>query len=56
MTYKDFELEPNRKRQQRQTTNTDIYDTIVLVIKDQQAGRCNNIELAIQLLEKGYQE
>jgi hypothetical protein len=52
----DTELEPNRKRQQTQTTNIDIYNMIISVIKDQQARCCNNIELAIQLLENEYQE
>jgi hypothetical protein len=50
----DIESEPNRKRQQRQATNTDTYDMIVSVLKDQQARHRNNIELAIQLLEKEY--
>ena len=53
MTQEDTESEPDRKRR---ITNTDTYDMIVSVIKDQQAGRRNNIELAIQLLENEYQE
>jgi hypothetical protein len=56
MTQEDTELEPNRKRQQTQTRNTNTYDMIISVMKDQQARRRNNIELAIQLLENEYQE
>jgi hypothetical protein len=50
----DIELEPKKKKVRNQ--EGDAFDIIVGLMKDQQAGHRNKVELAIQLLQDQYQE
>jgi hypothetical protein len=57
MRQEDTELEPEKKKpRMRAGTEADAFELIVSVMKDQQAGRRNKVEQAIQLLEEQYQE
>jgi hypothetical protein len=47
-------LEPEKKKARNQKGNT--FNLIIELIKDQQAGYRNKVELAIQLLEEQYQQ